>query len=380
MDTPFVYNKYVTGNEFISRQSELTLLTNMVRLKQHVLIYEPPKSGKKSLVQQGLILLRKEGHEFTVCNINLFNVRTKKQLLQKYVNALLGTFSNTPAESLQMQKEMLPDMEKYFGNVTDMQKSLDMSNPETDTRQIPAAMTRQIFNLPELLAKKFDTNPIIYIEEFQELLLQDNPHGILAEMESTLKEQQHTTYILTGSMVNSMKEIFEEKKYFYNFAERIKLGSLDSKSLAEFYHKNFMKTGRVVSRELSTAMYNLTEGHPWYAQQLGDISYGLTRGYLTEQVLKQSFLSLLELHSYRYQLITSRLSRFQINFLKAIMDNVEQLSAAETMSYYGFNSSANVKRLKDAVKRKEILTEENGQWVFLDPLFKTWLKEVYFEL
>ncbi|MDD3300698.1 MAG: hypothetical protein PHV91_07740 [Bacteroidales bacterium] len=380
MDTPFVYNKYVTGNEFISRQSELTLLTNMVRLKQHVLIYEPPKSGKKSLVQQGLIQLRKEGHDFTVCNINLFNVRTKKQLLQKYVNALLGTFSNTPAESLQMQKEMLPDMEKYFGNVPEMKKSLDMSNPETDTRQIPAAMTRQIFNLPELLAKRFNTNPIIYIEEFQELLLQDNPHGILAEMESTLKEHQQTTYIITGSMVNSMKEIFEEKRYFYNFAERIKLGPLDSKSLAEFYHKSFMKTGRVVSRELSTAMYNLTDGHPWYAQQLGDISYGLTRGYLTEQVLKQSFLSLLELHSYRYQLITSRLSRFQINFLKAIMDNVEQLSAAETMSYYGFNSSANVKRLKDAVKRKEILTEENGQWVFLDPLFKTWLKEVYFEL
>ncbi|MFA7180683.1 MAG: hypothetical protein WC077_05980 [Bacteroidales bacterium] len=380
MDTPFVYNKYVTGNEFISRQSELTLLTNMVRLKQHVLIYEPPKSGKKSLVQQGLIQLRKEGHDFTVCNINLFNVRTKKQLLQKYVNALLGTFSNTPAESLQMQKEMLPDMEKYFGNVPEMKKSLDMSNPETDTRQIPAAMTRQIFNLPELLAKRFNTNPIIYIEEFQELLLQDNPHGILTEMESTLKEHQQTTYIITGSMVNSMKEIFEEKRYFYNFAERIKLGPLDSKSLAEFYHKSFMKTGRVVSRELSTAMYNLTDGHPWYAQQLGDISYGLTRGYLTEQVLKQSFLSLLELHSYRYQLITSRLSRFQINFLKAIMDNVEQLSAAETMSYYGFNSSANVKRLKDAVKRKEILTEENGQWVFLDPLFKTWLKEVYFEL
>ncbi|MGE0092422.1 MAG: hypothetical protein AB7S40_07705 [Bacteroidales bacterium] len=380
MDTPFVYNKYVTGNEFISRQSELTLLTNMVRLKQHVLIYEPPKSGKKSLVQQGLIQLRKEGHDFTVCNINLFNVRTKKQLLQKYVNALLGTFSNTPAESLQMQKEMLPDMEKYFGNVPEMKKSLDMSNPETDTRQIPAAMTRQILNLPELLAKRFNTNPIIYIEEFQELLLQDNPHGILTEMESTLKEHQQTTYIITGSMVNSMKEIFEEKKYFYNFAERIKLGPLDNKSLAEFYHKSFMKTGRVVSRELSTAMYNLTDGHPWYAQQLGDISYGLTRGYLTEQVLKQSFLSLLELHSYRYQLITSRLSRFQINFLKAIMDNVEQLSAAETISYYGFNSSANVKRLKDAVKRKEILTEENGQWVFLDPLFKTWLKEVYFEL
>ncbi|NCB19503.1 MAG: ATP-binding protein [Bacteroidia bacterium] len=380
MDTPFVYNKFVTGHEFISRQNELSLFTTMVRQKQHVLIYEPPKSGKKSLVQQGFINLHKNGHEFIVCNINLFNVRTKKQLLQKYINALLNTFTNSPAEMENLQKELIPDFDKFFGKTIEYGKTLDFSDPETDTRTIPKEITEKIISLPETLAHKFNTNPVIYIDEFQEILLQDNPYEILEQMEYTLKEQVKTTYIITGSMVNSMKEIFEEKKYFYNFAERIKLGPLDGRSLSEFYNKSFLKTGRVISRELSTAMYNFTEGHPWYAQQLGDISYGLTRGYLTEQVLKQSFLSLLELHSYRYQLITSRLSRFQINFLKAIMDNVEQLCAADTMSYYGFNSSANVKRLKDAVKRKEILTEENGQWVFLDPLFKTWLKTVYFEL
>ena len=380
MDTPFVYNKFVTGHEFISRQNELSLFTTMVRQKQHVLIYEPPKSGKKSLVQQGFINLHKNGHEFIVCNINLFNVRTNKQLLQKYINALLNTFTNSPAEMENFQKELIPDFDKFFGKTIEYGKTLDFSDPEIDTRTIPKEITEKIISLPETLAHKFNTNPVIYIEEFQEILLQDNPYEILEQMEYTLKEQVKTTYIITGSMVNSMKEIFEEKKYFYNFAERIKLGPLDGRSLSEFYNKSFLKTGRVISRELSTAMYNFTEGHPWYAQQLGDISYGLTRGYLTEQVLKQSFLSLLELHSYRYQLITSRLSRFQINFLKAIMDNVEQLCAADTMSYYGFNSSANVKRLKDAVKRKEILTEENGQWVFLDPLFKTWLKTVYFEL
>jgi hypothetical protein len=62
------------------------------------------------------------------------------------------------------------------------------------------------------------------------------------------------------------------------------------------------------------------------------------------------------------------------------MDDVTQLSALDTMTQYGFNSSANVKRLKDAVQKKEILTEESGKWEFLDPLFKTWLRKVYFEM
>lgn len=374
MDTPFVYNQFVTGSDFVSRKQELNLFTNLVKQKQNVLIYEPPKSGKKSLIQQGLINLHKEGYEFTISNINLFNVRTKKHLLQKLCKTLLDSYCNAPDEKLALQQEICPEMEIYFG------KSDYQSTPEIDISPVPDQIATKILNLPEYLSQRYKTNSIIYIEEFQELLQQDNAYDIIKLIENVLLSQQGVTYIITGSMVNSMKEIFEVKKYFYNFAERIKFEPLDIRSLSDLYIRNFHKTGRVVSREMASLMYQLTEGHPWYAQQMGDISYALTRGYLTEQVVKLAFHSLLELHSYRYQLITSRLSRFQINFLKAIMDNVEQLSSIESMKYYGFNSSANVKRLKDAAKRKEILTEENGQWAFLDPLFKTWLQTVYFDL
>lgn len=374
MDTPFIYNQFVTGSDFVSRQQELNLFTNLVKQKQHALMYEPPKSGKKSLVQQGLINLRKDGYNFIVTNINLFNVRTKKHLLHKICTTLLDSYCNSPDEKLALQKEICPEIDIYFNS------SKYQSEPEIDTSPVPDQIVNKILNLPEFLSQRYNTNSIIYIEEFQELLQQDNAYDTIKLIENALLSQKGVTYIISGSMVNSMKEIFEEKKYFYNFAERIKFNNLDIRSLSDLYIRNFHKTGRVVSREMATLMYQLTEGHPWYAQQLGDISYGLTRGYLTEQVVKQSFHSLLELHSYRYQLITSRLSRFQINFLKAIMDNVEQLSSLETMNYYGFNSSANVKRLKDAAKRKEILTQENGQWIFLDPLFKTWLQTVYFDL
>jgi hypothetical protein len=77
-------------------------------------------------------------------------------------------------------------------------------------------------------------------------------------------------------------------------------------------------------------------------------------------------------------MITSRLTRYQISFIKAILDNNNQLCSSETMKKYGFNSSANVKRLKDAVQKKELLTQEGDQWLFLDPIFKRWLKEIYF--
>ena len=378
MDSPFTYNRFVTGSDFVGRRQELSLLVNLVRQGEHVLIYEPPKSGKKSLIQQSLITLRKEAFNCTICNINLFNVRTKRHLLQKFCNIVLDTFSNTPSEREELLQEICPELITMLTDTPDNNSC--PSSPEVDTAPVSAQIMEQILNIPEILAKKFSTKTVIYLEEFQEILLLEEPDETLRQIEKTWRTQQNTTYIITGSFVNSMKEIFEEKRYFYNFAERVKLLPIEEKILTDYIIRNFLKAGRVVSKDLALEMYRLTEGHPWYTQQLGDLSFALTRGYLTEQIMRQSFHSLIELHSYRFQLVTSRLSRFQINFLKAIMDDVTQLSASETMTMYGFNSSANVKRLKDAVQKKEILTEESGKWEFLDPLFKTWLRNIYFAL
>ncbi len=374
METLFIYNKFVTGQFFISREQELELFINMIKQRKHVLIYEPPKSGKQSLIQQGLVSLTKEGSDFTVVEVNLFNVRTKRHLLHKICYSVLDRIVKTNEEKEKLKEELCPEINKHLGKMN------FRAEPETDIRPIPDSVTKQILDLPQKVSEKYNIQLIIYLQEFQELLLQDNYYNTIKIIEESWSSQTLPTYIITGSLVNAMKEIFEVHKFFYNFANRIKLDPLDLRSLSKFIIKNFHKTGRVVSKELSAKMYEITQGHPWYSQQLGDISYGLTRGFLSQQVLNQSFQSLLELHSYRYQLITSRLSRFQVNFLKAVMDGVTQFSSAEVIKYYGFNSSANVKRLKDAVQKKEILTKENGKWTFLDPLFETWLKTVYFQL
>ena len=57
------------------------------------------------------------------------------------------------------------------------------------------------------------------------------------------------------------------------------------------------------------------------------------------------------------------------------------LHASEVIRKYGLNSSANVKRVKDALMKKEILTfEEEDKPEFLDPLFEYWIKKYYFEI
>ena len=48
---------------------------------------------------------------------------------------------------------------------------------------------------------------------------------------------------------------------------------------------------------------------------------------------------------------------------------------------YSLNSSANVRRLKDALCKKEIITfSDNGVPSVIDPLFEYWARRYYFEM
>ena len=46
MDTPFIYDTYVTGKNFIGRKTECNMLGNLLDKHENVVIYEPPKAGK----------------------------------------------------------------------------------------------------------------------------------------------------------------------------------------------------------------------------------------------------------------------------------------------------------------------------------------------
>jgi len=363
MDSPFIYNNIVTGSDFIARTSEINQLSSLIKEQKCAVIYEPAKSGKQSFIQQTFQKLKSDSHKFKVCNINLFNVRTEEVLYRKLGEALIETFkTNTPGTASR-------SLEGSLGSPS------------------------ELLILAESLAEEAGCYLVVYIEEFQEILHFDDPDKALKGFEQAcldllgknrdgdfLEDQpkRRTSMIFSGSFVNAMKEIFERRKFFYNMAQRVKLSKIDERNFTEHIIRSFLKAGRVVPKELAQHIYSLTDGHPWYTQQLADTAFGLTRGYLMESIINQAFQLLMELHSYRFRLITSRLSIFQLNMLKAILDGAEKLSAAETMSKYELQSSANVNRLKEALEKKEIIEFTKKGADFLDPLFRTWMKEKYF--
>jgi hypothetical protein len=202
----------------------------------------------------------------------------------------------------------------------------------------------------------------------------------LKAMEKVFAEKDKSaSFIFTGSRVNAMKYIFAEKKYFYRQVEHLPLQKVDDTEITEHIVRGFMIGGKVVERELIMGACDLFRGQMWYLNHFTSICDTLTKGYINEGILMQALKSLLSIHEPRFLSIVDDLTDHQLSLLRAVLDGVTKFSDSDVIEKYGLNSSANVRRVKDALKKKEVITfNEKDEPVVLDPLFEYWVGKHYF--
>lgn len=375
MESPFEYNGYVTGASFIGRNKELKMLSNLIRERSNILIYGPARIGKRSLIYNTLDNLRQEGYQFTQFNMNLFNVRCIEAFLLRYTNIILGKYASSPMEMITLARKYIPSApyilnEKKPGACVLTNRNKDL---------LSESQIMEILDLPARLSQGSQSHSIIYFEQFQDILLFEDPSKFFALLDRVWRTHTSITYIITGERTNAMHGIFYESKYFFKFAEHLKLVPIDENVFANFIEKCFLKAGKVINPEMALQIYRTVEGDPWYCQQLASICFDLTKGYMNDKIFDEALGRLINLHSFLFHSITFGLTRHQVRFLKAMLDGVTQLSSADILYKYNLNSSANVFRIKGALEKKEIISYNVfGEPFFLDPLLKLWMKHYYF--
>ena len=207
--------------------------------------------------------------------------------------------------------------------------------------------------------------------------------GISAPMmEKVLAEKNpNVSFIFTGSQVNAMKLIFAERKFFYRQFEYLPLQKVDDSEITEHIIRGFMMGGKVVERELIVGACELFRGQMWYLNHFTSICDNLTQGYINEGVLLQALKTLISIHEPRFISIVNDLTDHQLSLLRAALDGVTRFSSTDVIEKYRLNSSANVRRVKDALKKKEVLTfNDKDEPVILDPLFEYWVGKYYFQM
>lgn len=382
MDTPFIYDRFVTGKNFIGRKIECTALMNLLQNKENICMYEPPMTGKMSVIQQTLFNMRLSGKQYTVAESDLFNVRSVSSFLLKLGSSLIRAQASTPSEYENIVGTMLDgthfvfDQERF--SLRDEVLSLDGPPDENDIRQL--------LSLPGRLAEQEGGTFFVVIGEFQSLLsLEETEYEMIFRlMRETFagtdrNAKWQVSFLLSGSKVNAMKFIFEERKYFYRQVEHLPLNEIDHKEILDHIVRGFLTGGKVIENDLVLGAIKLFRGNIWYLNHFCSICDSLSKGYMNEGILMDALGILISIHRHRFMSTADDLTTHQLSLIRAILDGETRFSSMEVIEKYGLNSSANVRRVKDALKKKEIITfNEKEEPVIIDPLFRYWIEKQYF--
>ena len=139
--------------------------------------------------------------------------------------------------------------------------------------------------------------------------------------------------------------------------------------------------GKSFERNLAMGACSLFKCHMWYLNHISAICDSMSKGFINEAIMVEALNSMMALHEPRFVNMVNDLTDHQLSLLKAVLEGVVRLSASDVIERYHLNSSANVRRVKDALRKKEIITfNDKDEPVVLDPLFEYWVRRYYFEM
>ena len=382
MDAPFVYDNHVTGMNFVGRKTECTVLSNLLEAGENVCIYETPKAGKTSLVQQSLYNMRAAGKPFIVAYVDPLSVRTRRGFLKKFGGSLIRAAYSTPSDYAAVIARHLEGTHFVFDHAQFASKEdIVCMNWDADANDI-----YMMTCLPQRIAEEKGMPVYVVFRDFQNVMQTDDYEVIFNTMEKVFAERDRTVspksaFVFCGSMVNAMKYIFAEKKYFYRQVNHLPLSPIDDKDAIEHIVRGFRSSGKVIERDLALGACKLFRSDMWYLNQFFSICDSMSKGFINEAILVDALNAVIAVHEPRFKVLINDLTDHQLSLLKAVLDGVVKFSASDVIERYSLNSSANVRRVKDALRKKEIITfNDKDEPVILDPLFEYWVSRYYFEM
>lgn len=382
MDGTFIINKYVSGKYFIGRQNELNAFINLVGQGENIAIYDTPQSGKRSFIQNAFLSMRTAGKQFSVVDYSMMAVRSTQEFACSFGSAILKSFGKSQTDhSLNVSMFLEgthfvfdPSRFESYGEVLSLNWDIDDND------------LKAVFMLPYLMAQEKSVRTVIILDEFQNIMFSEDGDRVCKLLSKTFENlspdiKKWVSFVFVGSQYNAMKDIFAVRKLFYRQVNILPLGTIEAKEIIDHAIRGFLSSGKVVERELLLGACKLFRCHIGYINELCFVCDSLSKGYIMEPILVDALETIIFIHQPRFKSTMYDLTAFQVSLLKAILDGHTKFSSAEVIRQYNLNSSANVRRLKDALSKKEVITfDENDIPRFLDPLFEYWLRKYYFQL
>ena len=375
METPFIFGKIATEKNFTDREQETAYLVSHFTSLINTIIISPRRWGKSSLVNKAAKLAMEQDSKLRICHIDLFNVRNEEHFYSLLAQKVIAATSSKWEEAIGNAKKFFSRLVPKISIGTDPTNEVSIDFDWEEVRHNPD----EILDLAEKIAKEKGLKIVICVDEFQNIAGFDDPEYFQKKLRSHWQLHQNVAYCLYGSKRHMMLEVFtDSSKPFYKFGNLIFLNKIETEYLVEFFSNRFADTGKSITSAAGQLIATLVDNHPYYAQQLAQLSWLRTKDECTEEIVREAHTALVEQLSLLFVTITETLTNQQLCYLKALIAEEKSITSTEVMHRYNISSPTSVARSKVALVKNDILDNQAGKMSFQDPIYAYWLKTQYF--
>ena len=374
MEIPFVYGKIVADNDFTDREEETRRLVANFLSQTNTAIISPRRWGKSSLVNKAIESVSKSDRSILFVKINAFKCETPQDFYELFAKRTVEGISSSAEALLSNAKEfisrLLPKLSVSGpAGQYEMSFGVDLKNNPID---------EDILDLPQQIASKKKKKVVVCIDEFQQIGEFPGTDRFQKILRSHWQEQPDVAYILYGSKKHMMLNIFGEYgSPFYKFGDLMFLPKISGENWIAYIRDRFTQTGKSIPDAVAGHLAALVENHPYYVQQLAQYSWLRTDKVCSEAIVDASFQGMLDSLNLQFVNLMDSLTEKQRSFLCAVSDGVGNLSAVETLSRYRLGTSGNIRILKSALKKRDLIEETGRRVEIQDPVFNRWIQRIY---
>ena len=377
MEIPFVYGKIVADNDFTDREEETRKLVSNFLSRTNTAIISPRRWGKSSLVNKAIESVAKSDNTILFVKMNAFKCETPQDFYELFAKRTIESISSTAETLLSNAKEFISRLLPKL-SISDPTGQYEMSFG-VDLKNNPIG--EDILDLPHQIAKNRRKKVVVCIDEFQQIGEFADTEQFQKILRSHWQEHSDVAYILYGSKKHMMLNIFGEYgSPFYKFGDLMILPKISRENWIEYIKERFTETKKSISADAAGHLADLVEKHSYYVQQLAQYAWLRTGKVCTKEIVDAAFQGMLDSLNLQFVNLMDSLTEKQRSFLCAVSDGVANLSSVETLSKYKLGTSGNIRIIKGALKKRDLIEEIGHQVEIQDPVLKQWLQRVYKKL
>ncbi|NNC95432.1 MAG: ATP-binding protein [Chitinophagales bacterium] len=370
LKNPFLLTGFYGVKYFCNRKKELKELESCISNERNIVLYSWRRMGKTALIKY-FLSKQKRSKKAEYIYVDLLGSRNMKSAVQLIAQAVYEEFGKTSSGLSASLKRLL--------GVIGVGLSFDPVSG-TPTLQLsykqPSDAKKSLNAIGEFLRDRKKTI-VVALDEFQQVAEFEDENGE-ALFRTWVQDFPSIRFIFSGSHRHMMVSMFTEKnRPFYHSSRLIPLNPIEKNDYKKFILKHFNDADKSIQESEIDNIYGWSRQQTYCIQLVCNRLFGMF-DKVNPADLKKVFNDLIQEEAPLFASYSKLLSSTQWNVLRAVASEEPLTSylSADFIRKYDLGATSSVSTALNALMKKEIVIEDNGNYLVHDVLLARWLQSL----